>query len=219
MEGAFDAGELRVHHRGKRAGFFGENPDVNAFLDQVLTWRDLGLHWFHSRGGAGVEFETALPRWAMGTLRAHLRDRRGVLYSEEQLEAGETHDPLWNAAQRELVATGTIHGYLRMLWGKKVLEWSRTPQEAYRILEDLNNRYALDGRDPNSYSGILWCFGLFDRPWPERPIFGTVRYMSSESADRKFDLGSYYAYTGALPTIGEVRGGRGTPFPGTARTR
>ena len=100
----------------------------------------------------------------------------------EQLESGETHDPLWNAAQRELVATGTLHNYLRMLWGKKVIEWSASPAEAYRTLEHLNNKYALDGRDPNSYTGILWCFGLFDRPWPpERPVLGSVRSRAGGS--------------------------------------
>ena len=116
---------------------------------------------------------------------------------------------LRHAAQRELVATGAIHNYLRMVWGKKVLEWSASPAEAYRTLEHLNNKYALDGRDPNSYTGILWCFGLFDRPWPpERKVFGGVRYMSSENTARKFDLKPYYAYVERLPTISEARSGR-----------
>jgi deoxyribodipyrimidine photo-lyase len=107
------------------------------------------------------------------------------------------------------VATGTIHNYLRMLWGKKVLEWSASPAEAYRVLVHLNNKYALDGRDPNSWSGILWCFGLFDRPWaPERKVFGSVRYMSSENTARKFRLGPYLAYVDRLPTIADVRRGR-----------
>ncbi len=107
------------------------------------------------------------------------------------------------------MATGTIHNYLRMLWGKKVIEWSRSPAEAYRTLEHLNNKYALDGRDPNSYSGILWCFGLFDRPWPpERTVFGSVRYMSSENTARKYRLGPYYTYVETLPTIEAVRSGR-----------
>ena len=103
------------------------------------------------------------------------RDRRAHVYTREEWEAGATHDPLWNAAQRELRATGTIQNYLRMLWGKKIIEWSRTPDEAYQTLVHLNNKYALDGRDPNSYTGILWCFGLFDRPWaPERQVLGTA---------------------------------------------
>jgi deoxyribodipyrimidine photo-lyase len=190
---------LRFESRGRREGFFGAGADAEAFLDEALTWRDVGFHWHWSRSEDARSLETALPKWALATLGAHARDRRAFLYSLEQWEAGETHDPLWNAAQRELVATGTIHNYLRMLWGKKVVEWSRTPAEAYRTLEHLNNKYALDGRDPNSYTGILWCFGLFDRPWaPERPVLGQVRYMSSENTARKFRLGPYYDYVAAL---------------------
>jgi deoxyribodipyrimidine photo-lyase len=201
--------ELRLHDRGKREGFFGDDPDVNAFLDEALTWRDVGFQWHWSRRRDAASLETALPAWALATLGAHSRDRRPWLYSAGELESGATHDPLWNAAQRELVTTGTIHNYLRMLWGKKVLEWSSSPAEAYRTLEHLNNKYALDGRDPNSYTGILWCFGLFDRPWaPERKIFGSVRYMSSENTARKFDLKPYYAYVASLPTIAEARSGR-----------
>ena len=103
---------------------------------------------------------------------------------------------LWNAAQRQLREEGRIHNYLRMLWGKKILEWSSTPQEALQVLIELNNRYALDGRNPNSYSGIFWCLGRFDRPWFERPIFGSVRYMSSDSTARKFKLDGYLARWG-----------------------
>ncbi len=205
--------ELRVQNRGKREGYFGEDPDVNAFLDETLTWRDVGFHWHWTRRADTASLETALPAWALATLGAHAGDPRAYVYSPEDWEAGATHDPLWNAAQRELVATGTIHNYLRMLWGKKVLEWSRTPAEAYATLVHLNNKYALDGRDPNSYSGILWCFGLFDRPWaPERPVFGLLRYMSSQNTARKFKLGPYYDYVGSLPTIDAVR--RGTPTSG-----
>jgi deoxyribodipyrimidine photo-lyase len=204
--GSWTPDELRVHNRGRREGFFCDDPDVNSFLDEALTWRDLGLHWHRARRADTQRLEAALPPWALDTLGAHAGDERPWLYTAEQLEAGKTHDPLWNAAQRELVATGTIHNYLRMLWGKKVLEWSPSPAEAYRTLEHLNNKYALDGRDPNSYTGILWCFGLFDRPWaPERQVFGRVRYMSSENTARKFDLKPYHAYVETLPTIAEVR--------------
>jgi len=197
---------------GKREGFFGPNADVNAFLDEAITWRDVGLNWHWSRRADTASLERALPGWALATLRQHRRDRRAFRYDLEEWEAGATHDPLWNAAQRELVATGTIHNYLRMLWGKKVIEWSKTPEEAYATLVHLNNKYALDGRDPNSYTGILWCFGLFDRPWaPERPVLGSVRYMSSEKTARKFSLGAYYAYIESLPTIATVRG---TAAPG-----
>jgi deoxyribodipyrimidine photo-lyase len=204
-------GDLNPACAGKREDFFHPDPNVNAFLDEALVWRDLGYHWHSLRGSAGGagkpdgskpvyhDLATALPAWALATLRKHAGDRRGHEYSLEELEAADTHDPLWNAAQTELVRTGRIHNYLRMLWGKKVLEWSATPEAAYATLEHLNNKYALDGRDPNSYSGILWCFGLFDRPWPpERLIFGSVRYMSSDNTARKFDLGPYYEYVGGL---------------------
>jgi deoxyribodipyrimidine photo-lyase len=202
--------ELRIPNRGRREGFFCDDPDVNSFLDEALTWRDVGFNWHWSRRRDAASLETALPTWALQTLGAHAKDPRSVVYSADELERGATHDPLWNAAQRELVATGTIHNYLRMLWGKKVLEWSASPAEAYRTLEHLNNKYALDGRDPNSYTGILWCFGLFDRPWaPERPVFGSVRYMSSENTARKFRLAPYYAYVDGLPTIEAIREGGG----------
>ena len=192
---------------GRREGFFCRDPDVNSFLDEALTWRDLGLHWHRTRRADTARLDRALPAWARATLGAHAADRRAHTYSRPEWEAGATHDPLWNAAQRELVATGTIHNYLRMLWGKKVLEWSRTPDEAYATLVHLNNKYALDGRDPNSYTGILWCFGLFDRPWaPERRVLGTVRYMSSENTARKFRLGPYLDYVAALPSPSERTG-------------
>jgi deoxyribodipyrimidine photo-lyase len=207
--GRWTPDELRLDRRGRREGYFGAGPDVDAFLDEALTWRDLGFHWHRARRADTESLDRALPRWALATLQAHARDRRAYLYTLEEWEAGATHDRLWNAAQRELVATGTIHSYLRMLWGKKVVEWSRTPEEAYRTLEHLNHKYALDGRDPNSYTGILWCFGLFDRPWaPERPVLGSLRYLSSENAARKFRLGAYYDYVDRLPTIEEVRRGR-----------
>lgn len=189
---------------GKRQGFFCEDANVNSFLDEALTWRDTGFLWHWHRRADVAKLETALPAWAVATLSAHAGDARDPLYSAAELEAGATHDPLWNAAQRELVATGTIHNYLRMLWGKKIIEWTESPERAYQILVHLNNKYALDGRNPNSYSGILWCFGLFDHPWQERKIFGKVRYMSSENTARKFDLTEYLEYVNRLPTIAEV---------------
>jgi len=207
--GKWTSDDLRVHNRGKREGYFTDDPDVNSFLDEALTWRDVGFNWHRERRGDTVSLEKALPAWALATLGAHASDPRPHLYSREDLETAATHDPLWNAAQKELVATGTIHNYLRMLWGKKVLEWSPSPAEAYRTLEHLNNKYALDGRDPNSYTGILWCFGLFDRPWPpERKVFGSIRYMSSDNTARKFDLAPYYRYVETLPSIESVRAGR-----------
>jgi deoxyribodipyrimidine photo-lyase len=133
-----------------------------------------------------------LPDWSKRTLADHAKDRRQHVYSLEELEASETHDELWNAAQRQLAREGRMHNYLRMLWGKKILEWSPSPQEALEIMIELNNRYALDGRNPNSYSGIFWCLGRYDRAWgPERPIFGKVRYMSSENTARKVRVNGY----------------------------
>jgi deoxyribodipyrimidine photo-lyase len=123
---------------------------------------------------------------------------RPVLYTPAQLESAATHDEVWNAAQRQLVREGRLHNYLRMLWGKKILEWSPSPQQALETLVELNNKYALDGEDPNSYAGIFWILGRYDRPWgPERPIFGTVRYMSSENARRKLRMRQYLVRYGS----------------------
>ncbi len=186
---------------GARAGWWRMSPPAEAFLDQLVTWREVGYHFCHHRPDYD-RFES-LPPWALATLRKHASDLRSPRYELEDLAAAHTYDPLWNAAQRQLVDEGRMHNYLRMLWGKKVLEWSATPAEAAATLVELNNRYALDGRNPNSYSGIFWCFGRFDRPWgPERPIFGTVRYMSSANTARKLHLKGYLARHGmqtALP--------------------
>jgi deoxyribodipyrimidine photo-lyase len=197
--GDWNPDRINLKFKGKRQGFFTDDADKNSFLDEALTWRDLGYHWHWHRRRDAASLETALPSWAWQTLTKHRCDPRSHLYSLEEFESAATHDELWNAAQKELVATGRIQNYLRMLWGKKVIEWSESPEEAYRILEHLNNKYAVDGRDPNSYTGILWCFGLFDRPWPpERPVFGTVRFMSSENTARKFKMGSYLDYVRSL---------------------
>lgn len=205
--GAWTPASLRPDMVGRREGFYSRDADVNSFLDEAITWRDVGFTWHRGRAGDVERLETALPAWALGTLERHAGDARQFVYTPEEWEAGATHDPLWNAAQRELVATGTIQNYLRMLWGKKVIEWSASPAEAYRTLVHLNNKYALDGRDPNSWTGILWCFGLFDRPWaPERRVLGVIRYMSSDNTAKKFKLGPYLDYVASLPTIEAVRG-------------
>jgi deoxyribodipyrimidine photo-lyase len=176
--------------RGGKEGWWGMSPAAEGFLDEAVTWRELGYNMASHR--EDFERYESLPEWARATLAKHEKDPRPHTYSLEDFEAGRTHDDLWNAAQGQLVAEGRIHNYLRMLWGKKVLHWSRTPREALEVLIHLNNKYALDGRDPNSYSGIFWCLGRYDRPWPpERPVFGTVRYMSSESARRKFRVEGY----------------------------
>lgn len=181
---------------GSREGWWGMSPPAESFLDELLTWRELGyVFCFHRPDYASYD---SLPEWARQSLEDHAADPRPHRYTLDELDAAATHDPLWNAAQRQLVREGRIHNYLRMLWGKKVLEWSATPQQAWDHLIHLNNRYALDGRDPNSYSGISWTFGRFDRPWgPRRPIFGTVRYMSSDNTARKLNVRGYLDRWGA----------------------
>lgn len=174
-----------------REGFWRMSAAAEAFVDECVVWRELGHQWCYLHPESHEDMDS-LPDWALTTLRAHAQDARPVVYDRDRLAAARTHDPLWNAAQRQLVEEGRIQNYLRMLWGKKVLEWSATPREAWDTLFDLNNRYALDGRDPNSVSGISWTFGRFDRPWgPERPIFGTVRYMSSDNTAKKLTLDAY----------------------------
>jgi deoxyribodipyrimidine photo-lyase len=137
-----------------------------------------------------------LPEWAKQTLRAHKSDRRQYQYSFEELEEARTHDPYWNAAQREMVLFGKMHNYMRMYWGKKILEWTRKPEDAFRVALQLNNKYELDGRDPNGFTGVAWCFGKHDRPWQERKVFGKVRYMNAEGLRRKFDMDAYVRRVG-----------------------
>jgi deoxyribodipyrimidine photo-lyase len=162
----------------------------DAFLDQLITWRELSVNFVHFNPNYD-SFECAEP-WAHRTLAKHARDPRPTLYTEAQLENAETHDPLWNAAQMQMVKTGWMHNYMRMYWGKKILEWTRSPALAHQIAVQLNDKYELDGRDPNGYAGIAWSMvGKFDRPWFERPIFGQIRYMSAASTGRKFDSKKY----------------------------
>lgn len=176
---------------GKREGWWGVSAPSEAFLDQIVTWRELGYVQAFRDPEAFCTFE-GLPAWGRATLHDHRADPRPQLYSLDQLRDAQTHDTLWNAAQRELVTTGRIHNALRMLWGKNVLAWTESPEQAFAVLEELNNRYAIDGRNPNSYSGIGWVFGRFDRAWgPERPIYGKVRYMTSASSRRKWRLKEY----------------------------
>ena len=176
--------------KGQREGWWGMDENAEAFLDQIITWRELGFQFCHNRPDYH-EYES-LPNWAMETLQKHAADPRPFLYTVTEFEEARTHDPIWNAAQNQLLQEGRIHNYLRMLWGKKILHWSATPEDALRIMERLNNRYALDGRDPNSYTGIFWILGRHDRAWgPERPVFGKVRYMTSESTKRKLRIKEY----------------------------
>jgi len=164
--------------------------DKEAFLSQIITWRELAVNLVRWNPNYD-NIECAEP-WAQRTLAKHAKDPRPVLYTETQLEHAETHDPLWNAAQMQMVSTGWMHNYMRMYWAKKILEWSPSPAQAYGIAIRLNDKYELDGRDPNGYAGIAWAIaGKFDRPWFERPIFGQIRYMSGESTGRKFDSRKY----------------------------
>ena len=164
--------------------------DKKAFLNQVITWRELAVNMVRFNPNYD-NFECAEP-WAHRTLAKHAKDNRPVLYSEKQLEHAAIRDPLWNAAQMQMVNTGWMHNYVRMYWGKKLLEWSPSPAQAYQIAVRLNDKYELDGRDPNGYAGIAWSIeGKFDRPWFERPVFGQIRYMSGESTGKKFDSKKY----------------------------
>jgi deoxyribodipyrimidine photo-lyase len=165
----------------------------DAFLEQLIVRRELAINFV--RFNPNYDRLEACEPWALATLKKHARDRRPRLYSAAQLERAETHDALWNAAQMQMVTSGWMHGYLRMYWAKKILEWSPTPAAAYEVAVHLNDKYELDGRDPNGYAGIAWAIaGKHDRAWgPERPIYGLVRYMSYASTSRKFDSRSYIA--------------------------
>ena len=161
----------------------------DALLEELLVRRGLAFNytWFTQ----GYDEYTSLPGWARDTLAVHASDPRPYTYTVEQLEAAETHDEHWNNAMREMTVTGYMHNYMRMYWGKKILEWTEDPEEAYERVRDLNDRWFLDGRDPNSYANVGWVFGLHDRPWTERAIFGKVRYMNARGLERKFDMGAY----------------------------
>jgi deoxyribodipyrimidine photo-lyase len=176
---------------GKREGWWGASPSAEAWLDEFITWRELGYNM--SANDSNYESYESLPDWSQATLAKHARDPREHVYELDEFAAARTHDKLWNAAQSQLLCEGRIHNYLRMLWGKKILEWTAAPRDALEVMIELNNRYALDGRNPNSYSGIFWVLGRYDRPWgPERPIFGTVRYMSSDNTARKLHVKQYF---------------------------
>jgi deoxyribodipyrimidine photo-lyase len=182
--------KLALRSNGAREGWWNMSASAENFLDQLITWREVGYNFCAHR--EDYDRYESLPPWAQKTLHQHAADERPNVYALGEFEAAATHDPLWNAAQGQLLQEGHIHNYMRMLWGKKILEWSVSPQVALSILIELNNKYGLDGRDPNSYSGIFWCLGRYDRPWgPERPVFGMVRYMSSENTARKFSVRNY----------------------------
>ena len=172
--------------------------DREAFLEELIVRRELAINFV--RYNPDYDSFNASEPWADRSLRQHAPDRRKLLYTEKQLENAETHDPLWNAAQKQMVLTGWMHGYVRMYWAKKILEWSAAPAAAMEIAVRLNDRYELDGRDPNGYAGIAWAIvGKHDRAWgPERPVYGKIRYMSYESTSRKFDSKIYIESIAAI---------------------
>ena len=166
-----------------------KKQNKDAYIEELIVRRELSMNYcYHS---PRYEAHSGLPEWAKKTLAKHRKDLREYSYTLEELEQARTHDPYWNAAQNEMFLTGKMHNYMRMYWGKKIIEWSATPENAFNNAIYLNNKYELDGRDPNSFAGVAWCFGKHDRPWAERPIFGTVRYMSASGLERKFDMEAY----------------------------
>jgi deoxyribodipyrimidine photo-lyase len=174
---------------------------ASEYLEELIVRRELAFNFAHFTPNA--DSLSVLPNWCLATMREHANDKREFVYTAEQFEVGATHDPLWNAAQRELLLRGKIHGYYRMYWGKKIIEWSPTHDKALEIMLDLHDRYALDGRDPNTYTNILWCFGLHDRPWGSRPVFGTLRWMSFDGMKRKSDINAYMQEIAYLQRTGK----------------
>lgn len=160
-----------------------------VFLEELIVRRELAVNYVTYN--PNYDAYESLPNWCKTTLSLHANDKRAALYDLETLENARTHDPYWNAAQQEMRVTGKMHGYMRMYWGKKILEWSRSPEMAFRWALYLNDKYELDGRDPNGYAGVAWCFGKHDRPWLQRPIFGMVRYMNDAGLKRKFNADGY----------------------------
>ena len=172
-----------------------DHPGGTAFLEQLIVRRELADNF--CRYCPEYDSLDRIPNWARMTLDEHRNDPRDYIYDDDAFEAGQTHDPLWNAAQKELLHTGFMHNYLRMYWAKKILEWSPAPEDALATAIRLNDTYQLDGRDPNGYAGIIWSIGgVHDRAWGERPVFGKIRYMSYTGCRRKFDVDAYIAQVG-----------------------
>ena len=165
------------------------SPGSESYLEELIIRRELSMNFVFFNPNYD-NFE-CLPNWAKETLEIHSFDKRDYVYSVKELENASTHDPYWNAAQKEMVQRGKMHGYMRMYWGKKILEWMESPSDAYETCIRLNDMYELDGRDPNGYAGVAWCFGKHDRAWGERKIFGKVRYMNDKGLKRKFDIEAY----------------------------
>lgn len=176
---------IEIALKVRKAG--GNAADV--YLEEMIIRRELSMNFVYYT--QNYDSYDCLPGWAKATLEKHKKDNRDYIYLQSQLENSQTHDEAWNAAQTQMTITGKMHGYMRMYWGKKIIEWSKTPQKAFQTMIYLNDKYELDGRDPNGYCGIAWCFGNHDRPWGERKIFGTVRYMNIQGLKRKFDVEKY----------------------------
>ncbi|MEJ2077128.1 MAG: deoxyribodipyrimidine photo-lyase [Acidobacteriota bacterium] len=174
--------------------------DVEVFLEELIVRRDLAINFVERR--PNYDHFSCLPNWAARTLDDHSDDPREFTYDRQTLESAATHDPYWNAAMREMRLSGYMHNHMRMYWGKKILEWSPSPEEAFSTALYLNNRYFLDGRDPSSYANVAWIFGMHDRPWKERPVFGKVRYMNARGLERKCDIRGYIDKVGGLERDG-----------------
>ena len=167
------------------------DPDAEDFLEELIVRRELSFNFVYYNQNYDRSLKDILYDWAYESLMEHKSDEREYLYDYQELENAETHDQYWNAAQREMQITGKMHNYMRMYWGKKILEWTSDPEEAYQWALKLNNKYSLDGRDPNSYAGVGWIFSKHDRAWTEREVFGKVRYMNAGGLERKFDMEKY----------------------------
>jgi deoxyribodipyrimidine photo-lyase len=184
------------------------NPEyAEPFLEELIVRRELAANFVNFN--QNYDNISCLNEWALKTLGEHSGDKREYIYSLEEFEKALTHDPYWNAAQNEMLVTGKMHGYMRMYWGKKIIEWTRSPEEAFKIALYLNNKYELDGRDPNAFAGVAWCFGKHDRPWKERPVFGKIRYMNDKGLDRKFNMKKYLAKVEKL--LAKKKGAVGRP--------
>ncbi len=163
----------------------------NAYLEELIIRKELADNFcFYN---SNYDNFHCLPEWAYNSLSLHKKDKRDYIYNLKALESAKTHDLYWNTAQLQMMSTGKMHGYMRMYWGKKIIEWTKSPKQAFDILVYLNNKYELDGRDPNGYAGIAWCFGMHDRPWATRRVFGSVRYMNAKGLERKFNMRQYVA--------------------------
>jgi deoxyribodipyrimidine photo-lyase len=167
-----------------------------AFIEELVVRRELAMNFVYFT--PNYDSYQCLPNWAQKTLGEHKKDRREYRYTRRQLENAQTHDEYWNAAMREMTSTGFMHNYMRMYWGKKILEWSSSPEQAFKTTLAINNKYFLDGRDANSYTGVAWVFGVHDRAWSERPIFGKIRYMAASGLERKCDIQGYVDKVDAL---------------------